>query len=144
MDANNIAFWISTNAGPAAAASRPYRATAAPKSVPRRRRESLGASAIAASMASARAFHTAGGGAPTNDPDTGKRSTDNGVMPAAANSPGSAGPTAAGGASPRPSASAVKNRRPSSNASIPAGIELYQYRFSLSGSTASTRPPGRV
>ena len=51
---------------------------------------------------------------------------------------------AVGGASPRETASAAKNRRPSSNASMPEGIELNQYRASLSGSTARISPPGRV
>src|SRR4030095_16366197 len=99
---------------------------------------------MAASIASARPFQTVGGGAPTNESETGNKLTDKGVMPAVVKRPGSVGPIATGGAAPRARASAVKNRRPSSNASIPDGIELYQYRFSLSGSTARTRPPGRV
>ena len=50
------------------------------------------------------------------------------------------GAMAVAGASPRASASAVRNRRPSSNASMPDGIEL-QYRAALSGSTARISPP---
>ena len=67
-----------------------------------------------------------------------------GVMPDAENSPGSAGPIAAAGASPRARASAVRKRRPSSKASMPDGTELNQYCAALSGSTARIRPPGRV
>ena len=48
------------------------------------------------------------------------------------------------GASPRARATAVRKRRPSSNASMPDGTELNQYRAALSGSTARIRPPGRV
>src|SRR5262245_28033875 len=64
-DANSMAFWISTNEAPAAVASRPYRATAAAKSLPSFRNESFGALAMAASIVSARAFQTVAGGEPT-------------------------------------------------------------------------------
>ena len=82
---------------------------------------------MAASMASARAFQTAGGGEPTNEPETGNRSTDKRRdARTRQRAPAAVGPMAAGGASPRASASAVKKRRPSSNASMPDGIELNQ------------------
>ena len=58
-----------------------------------------------------RESQNAGGGTPRCETDTGNRRTDTGSTSAAASSPGTSGPTAAAGDSPRTDDSPPKNRR---------------------------------